>query len=597
MAQQGTGGPGSNLGSVYTGQEGFGKAFILGESDDSLKAYSDLLDDQAALDAAKQVGAAKAAAEKQTRQDKLKPEIPEHWNRYDKDIQDHTDKLFKLGADLMAAGIDDPMKSTVGAAQLFQKETDRLQKKAKLSMQYKDSWEKDRLKINEDKENKYTQESKDALVDWYDQSNLDERLDKGELPPRLMVADPKFELADFYGKLAGKVGENNPNPEDADLANIVNIAFSDPANAGFKEAIDTEMANIMKDPDQKQALEANATAAGLKPMEYLAMSQLRSYFGTEPLDINKLITSYLPVTDISGSKVEDAQGVTRSSESEYLKPEKLTAAAKAMVDFNPRIVADLKKSGAIKTSDEAYKYIEDLMKAQVQTKYKYGVDREEKGGYAGTGFDKEELDKDHDVWRQAAAGQLGETRAEKLKNKQLALDYINEVVTGKGTTIIGGYAPKLKQAGVFGTGLNWADVDENEAGSESDFSANKIVLLEQTDDEVTEKFMQNGKEVTVKKKVPKIKKEIYDLEYDGSENLFSPSKTNNLYVEGNKHQKKLFTEVMKDDRLVSYKDIKEQQRISENNVTGKNKPVFQSQAKKGTATTTETPTTGKFDNQ
>lgn len=580
MAQQGTGGPGSSLGTAYTGQEGFGKAFILGESDDAIKAYGDLLDDQAKLDAGRAAQKAAAAAEKQAKQDKLKPEIPEHWNRYDKDIQDNTDRLFKLGADLMAAGIDDPLRSTNSSAQLFQKEVDRLKKKAQLSMQYKNSWEKDRDKINDDKENKYTQESKDALVDWYDQSNLDERLDKGELPPRLQVADPKFELADFYGKLASKVGENNPNPEDGDLASIVNIAFSDPANAGFKEAIDTEMTNIMKDPDQKQALEANATAAGLKPMEYLAMSQLRSYFGTEPLDIMKTMAPFLPKTDISESDIEDTQGVATSSESVYLKPEKLSAAAKGYVDLHPRVVADLKKSGAIKTTDEAYKYIENLMKSQIETKYAYGVKREQEGGFAGTGKKEEEVKEDFDIWRQAVTGNLGTTRAEKLKNKQKALDYMTKVKTAKGSTIIGGYAPKLKKDGVFGTGFSWAASDKEEAGSESDFSANEIVLLEQTEDEVTEKYMKNGKEVTEKKKVPKVEKVVYNLEYDNSENPFSPTKTNEPYMEAlRSHQRRLFKDILADDENTSDANMREQQRISEGNVTGKNQPVFKSSAK------------------
>lgn len=461
---------GGNMGSTYTGREGFGKAFILPEDDDALKAMGDLL--KADQDAKK----LKLAKDKAKAERKKKMQTPpEHWRIHSETIQGMTDDLFKLGSDLMAAGIDDPMTSTDPASRQFQEYWSKLANMSNYSTQMKAQFQKDFQLMNAHPE-KYTEESMDANRAYYEDSSkkLKEYAEDGTVAPRLIAKEDQIDLQKYMGEMAKNLGTNNADPDFGDFKDMISIGFNDPKNSGFKDAMMDQLHHINNDPIRKAALEAEAKANGVTPLEQLGVQQLESFFKSEPIDIAESIKDFLPAVTEYGTKVEDVAGVTEGTEGYYLSKENLQGAAKAWLDLNPQAVQQLKENNPdLKTKDDVLKWIEDYMKSQVKTKAKTFTTREKDGMYFGYG--KKEYDKDKDIWYQAFLGNYPEdgTPEEKYRNHIKAINYLAGSKDESGREIKGGYAMRS------GVG---DDIDPNltpsliYASDANDWNPNRVVL-------------------------------------------------------------------------------------------------------------------------
>lgn len=491
MAANQFGGPGGSLGTVYTGQEGFDKAFVLGEADDSIKAFTELTDDIQANQKAKALEEKKALAAKEQVKEKLKTSIPEFFWKHDTELGDRADKIMKYGADLLAAGIDDPFASNAPEAQLFKKELESLGTDAKLSMQIKGRYDLDRKDVNDDKEGKYTDESKADLLKWYDENPLSTIQKDGMLPPGLDVARPEFERTKFYGAWSKEIAAGNPNPDDPQFDELVSQALTDPSKKEYVRTLQTDIKNLKaSDPTMFAELEKQAKEKGIPVEVLIGKQQLKSYFGAEKFDFEGSIKNYLPKPTVTKEKNENTKGVTYWRNITEVPEESLTNSAKAYLQLNPGAVEHLIKNTAnmpadVKVTDyaSALKSVKGYMKAQVQTEIDAGTSREAFEGVGGSGKTIEEVNADHDNWRKSVMGLTGDpNNPEDVRiRRNTALDYIvGSQVAGLGV-ITEAYIPAYSEGKIMFEGLGLkiqmpSGLNEKQKATLKDGAEDKIVV-------------------------------------------------------------------------------------------------------------------------
>lgn len=526
---------GGNQGNTYSGQEGRGKAFILPEDDDAMLAFQNLLKGVEGQKAAEAKGKLDAAKQAQATKEKLKQEIPEWWLRYDAEMQSKADSLMKLGADLMAAGVPDPLQGNDAGSNLFKKELERLKSLGNLSMQYKSLYEKDREVILNDKDGKYSNTSKDDWMNFWPEKSLEERLANGDLPPRLMVNEPEFELMKHYQDMAKALANKNPNPEDKDFEEQIGISLTDPSTRGFNDAIYSQIEQLKKDPNLYTTLinEAKANAPGTPPEVYLATKQLKSFFGDQTFDMDAILKEYQPATKENRGKFESPEGVTSWNYETYLPDENLTTAAKAALEMNPALLKHLMKTVGVKDKQEAIDYMKELWKARIETKKETGTSREGEG-YMGTGRGEKEVLSDRDLWYQAVSGGLGDTPEERYRNQKKAQAYIVGTKDSFGRTVVSGRTPSNVTPSLLGMNI----------GSEGDYNPNMLVFEFTTPKDI-EYENEDGQKV---KETAYTSKEIpFQLTDKGQKNYFSKDMGHNYFIQGLKNKRTLFKDMLNEE--------------------------------------------------
>ena len=472
---------GGNQGMAYTGQEGRGKAFILPEDDDSMLAYQNLLKQEEGKTIA--ANQERLAAKKEKAKTKAKLDDPkiDWWIAHDTEMQEVSDKVMQLGADLMAQGVDDPFSGTDEGSQLFKKELQRLKSMGKLSLQYRDIYAKDRDVVLNDKDGKYTDDSKAAWKAFWETGTLQERLENGDLPPGLMVNKPEFARAEHYGKIAKALGEKNDTPSGEDFKEVIGLALNDPAARGFQETLATDVINLEKNnPTAYADLKQEADANNISPQEMLGVKQLKSYFGTKPIDIIADIKDFLPKVNVTKWSNEDATNITRAGEVTKVTDTKLTNAAKAYLDFNPKSFDHLITQKVAKDKKEAIEYIKGVMKSQIKEGSESSLKREGEGAH-GTGYSPEEFKKMYDEWWKAVSGgdwaNAGNTAKDKFVRQNKAMSFLATSTDPQGRIIQAGRNISLNtpidMAGLDKYGIGVLDAKFN-YGDETDYNPDII---------------------------------------------------------------------------------------------------------------------------
>jgi hypothetical protein len=605
MAANQFGGPGGSLGTVYNGQEGVDKAFVLGESDDALKAFTELTDDIQANQKVKALEEKKAIAAKEQVKEKLKTSIPEFFWKHDTELGGRADKIMQYGADLLAAGIDDPFSSNAPEAQLFKKELESLGTDAKLSMQIKGRYDLDRKDIIDDKEGKYTDESKVALLKWYDENPLSNIQKDGMLPPGLDVARPEFERTKFYGAWSKEIAAGNPNPDDPQFDELVSQALTDPSKKEYVRTLQTDVKNLKaSNPTLFAELEKQAKEKGIPVEVLVGKQQLKSYFGAEKFNFEASIKDFLPKVDVQKAKFENEKGVTSWRNIKELSDEKLTAAADSYLTLNSGAIEYFKKSTAnlpddLKVTDypSALKKVKQYMKAQVETEIDTGTSREEFKGVDGSGKTLEEINSDHDNWRKTMMGLTGDpNNPEDVRiRRNTALDYIaGSTVPGLGV-ISEAYIPAFSEGEIMFEGLGIkiqmpSGLNEKQKATLRDGAEDKIVVkVKKTGAKETIKGQEDvdGTLFDVTKTGPTDDYEyvIYDL----SGNVDDPNNgirsatsgiTSLWHKEGVANRKKLFIETEKEQIENENKKLEEISKKNEAANKKPNTPVFDKNVKK-----------------
>ena len=547
-------GVGTDLGNVYKSKEGFGRAFILPEDDDALKALNFLVANQAKQQAA----AKKTKSDKEkAAKSKLKElSQTEWWVKHDNELQGNMDKLLQLGSNLMAAGIKDPFSSTNPAAQQFQKEALRIQNRAQNSKQLKAMYNNTQQKIEQNPK-MYSPESIKSIDEYYNNNNLETIEETGAMPPRLKHIDPAFDMQKYYGTFASNLGAKNEDPSDMDFREVIGIGLNDPANAGYKDALASQLDDMMQPENKLQldALKATAEDLGLDPekdlLQALGVTQLKSYFGTKPIDVPLKIKDFLPKVHKYAKTEEDVAGVKQTTKNWYLQPEKLKNAAKAFIDLNPRVVQQLLDDGAIEKKADAQEWVEKYMSSQVETLFETSVTREKDGKYGGYGED--EANKDNDIWYQAFNGNYPAdgTPEEKLRNQRKATEYANGAELPGGRTIRGGIVSKRKEdvQGLINVARGLApfeslDYEFYHYGAEdiNNWDPNVIYFdIETVEDvEYVDPITQEKK----KRKDVKHKYEQYQFNQPGARNFLQKDDAQNIHRDALKKKGVLFVDML-----------------------------------------------------
>lgn len=557
MAANQFGGPGGTIGSVYTGQQGVDRAVVLGEADDSLKAFNDLIDDQQKAKAAEKLEKAKAKAEAE----KKRPGAEPWWIQHDAEMKGKANDLMTFGGQLMAAGVD-PLNGTTPEALKYRTELEQFNQDAKMSMQVKDMYVKEKAVIDGDKDGKYTQESKDNLLAWFSQHSLKDIKDKGLLPPNLEIAKPEFNRTQFYGNFVKDINIQNPDPNDADLYSFIGQAITDPDKKEYVMTLEADLKNIEKNtPEYHKALVEEAKNMGVSPLEYLGKQQLQTYFKKEPFDIAKAMDKYLPKAHTTEWKQTDISGVTTWSDIKSIPDARLTESAKTFLTMNPDALPhliestkNLDEADKVVNMETAQKWVKTYMKNQIETYNKAGrtVDQQ---GYQGTGKTKEELDKDHDEWRLGVVGKRGKTDGERKKAQQNAFDFIRGAKTEEGFDVVDVWQPS-KDPDYVDWKRDFGDTDfnaEQKAALGQGRTDLLVVKVKIPSDKTSQKTeTAEGSTITTSEK-ENYKLVIYDLSgsiaNDPKNDIKSltASASNPFYQSAVKYQKKLYVETLGED--------------------------------------------------
>lgn len=555
MAANQFGGPGGTIGSVYTGAEGVDRAFILGEADDSMAAFANLINDQQKL----QAEAKKAKEEAKKEAEKKRPGTEPWWIQHDAEMKGKANDLMDLGGKLMAAGVD-PLNGTTPEALRYRTELDIFNQDAKMSMQVKDMYAKEKAVIDGDKEGKYTQESKDNLLNWFQQHSLKDIKEKGLLPPNLEIAKPEFNRTKFYGEFVKDINTQNPDPKDADLYSFVGQAMTDPDKKEYVLTLQADLKNIEKNtPDYYRVLVEEAKELGVTPEQYLGKKQLQTYFAKEPFDITKAMASYLPKAHIRSYTSTDVSGTKTWSDVKEVPEARLAESAKTFLTMNPdaypylvESTKNLPEKDRVVNMETAEKWVKTYMKNQIETYQKSGLERD-KEGFEGTGKTQDELKKDHDEWRLAVVGKRGKTDSERKKAQQNAFDYIRGSKNEEGYDIVDVYQPEQQADWKVDFGDN-VTVNEKQKAALGKGRTDLLVLKVKIPSDKTSVKTENadGSTITTTEK-ENYKLVIYDLsgkiQDDPQNNIKSltASASNPFYIGAVKAQKKLYVETLGED--------------------------------------------------
>jgi hypothetical protein len=555
MAANQFGGPGGTIGSVYTGQQGVDRAVVLGEADDSLAAFTSLINDQQKLKAEEK----KAAADAKKEAEKKRPGAESWWIQHDAEMTGRANELMTFGGQLMAAGVD-PLNGTTPEALKYRTELDLFDQDAKMSQQVKDMYIKEKAVIDGDKEGKYTQESKNNLLAWFSQHSLKEIKEKGLLPPNLEIAKPDFNRTKFYGEFVKDINLQNPDPSDADLFSFIGQTMSDPAAKEYVMTLQADVNNIKtQSPQYFAALEKEAKDLGVSVEQYIGKQQLQTYFKKEPFDITKAMTNYLPKAHIESSTSTDVSGTKRWSDVKTIPDERLSESAKTFLTMNPdaypylvETTKNLPEKDRVVNLETAEKWVKTYMKNQIETYKKTGLELD-KEGFEGTGKTQEELKKDHDEWRLGLVGKRGKTDAEKKKAQQNAFDFIRGTKTEEGYDVVDVYQPGAEKVNIFGTGLEFNLLNEEQKAELGKGRTDLLVMKVKIPAKTSEKQENSDGSTILTQDVDKYKYVIYDMsanpKVDPGKDIksFTASASNPFYIGAVKAQKKKYIETLGED--------------------------------------------------
>lgn len=272
------------MANVYKGRQGTGLATVLGgEQTPDLVLKTEL-----GKDAARKKKLAQAAK-------KLRgTEIPEHWFKYDKEIQKDFDEMFNIGARLVGQGID-PFTAVTEEAQDFQNRLARLSSKAETSKQLKDYYDEQRTLIQSDPK-KY--KGWDDLNKFFESNDLGTIMENGLQPPELKRRTPLKNLYTMHrDMISDAIDRNNGIPlNHKQLEDEITFRLQNPED--FEELIETYKAKAQDlqkfSPDEWGAIQERARLYSGGDLLKQMMIEDASMFNRRPL------TSEMMVRDLAG---------------------------------------------------------------------------------------------------------------------------------------------------------------------------------------------------------------------------------------------------------------------------------------------------------
>lgn len=459
---------GSDQGNTYRGQESVDQAFSLNYKPDISR-----IDKSFELDAIRK----KEQAEKQSQLGKWNQERPEFFWSHDAEKQFQMDALFQYGQELMAAGIDDPTTSTDPKAKNFQMEIAKIGNLGKMSKAVEANYEKDRSVVLSDKDGKYSDGSKVALMKWYETTTIDEIVSKGLIPPQLELKAPEIDAEKSTRDISTAVAD------DAPMENYYTI-FSGKLgeDPGYVQEIEQTISTL---PDEAKAiLAANAKDANVDINTYYASTWAKSYKPGFDLKaaLDGVKINIKPVSkSVKTERLEsDGSAVSRSTKKEYVPLENLKAAAgnaiagvpglseqmiKQKVEYDVLVrdpktgVFSVKERKVVRTKEDAAEFLAHKEWPNTVYKQESGKDITKWGDNSGYGGDDAVRD-DYDLWKEAITGNLGNTDEERRINQIRAADYMNGMKL-QGYEIGAGTAAKTNGSGTFEHGASFDQGVEN----------------------------------------------------------------------------------------------------------------------------------------
>ena len=319
---------GSNQGNTYTGREGVDLAFALNYN----PRVSDI---QRAFNESKLMGQQKKAQKAQGKANlaKWKAERPDFFYAHEAEKSQRFNDLMDWGSKLMEAGIDDPTTSSRPEAIDFQKAMGEINALSKESKAIEKRYNDDRQIVLNDKKGVYTDDSKQELLDWYEDTPLDKIISEGILPPKLKFKQPEFAATPFVQEMSGKIND------DAPIEN--HIEFSKGAvvdNPMLADQLSQMIADMPK--DAQNMLQQEADSAGQELLPYYLGKWSYSMKHKKPEDLAKLYTDLLDfkvgtVTKRSKSENQtgggDTETVTNETEKAPWNQTKNNAASKLAI--------------------------------------------------------------------------------------------------------------------------------------------------------------------------------------------------------------------------------------------------------------------------
>lgn len=335
---------GTNVGSVHEQQQGTGLATIL-QGNEAVDTYAQIW----------RVNQANTARKEQDRLQKrqaalgaIKGFAPEFFYKHQQEmsgaINDHVNK----GAELIAAGIDDPFNSTDPRAVEWQKERNRIAAMSNASMQIKERWDGLQKQVAGANPDDYDADSLSGAVGFFNQP-LSDIVAGGKTPPVLMKKRPYLDGMDFIGKrmstwqqAAGEI------PDDTEVRQFVKGIMDDPANRPqLMESYGSRLAQM--DAEDRQALTQRARAAGAEPSEQLMFEDAKRYQKRrQPFDLKGEINSAAQMAErgVSYSEVSTPQGFWKAPK-KGSKEAAIKSAVDAAFNSDPRWMEVYNREGQL----------------------------------------------------------------------------------------------------------------------------------------------------------------------------------------------------------------------------------------------------------
>jgi hypothetical protein len=397
---------GDSTGNVYTGQEGFDKAFILTPQEDLQTPLTNLLAQEAANK--------KPKATPQDLAKKLKEGEENLFYRHHAQLQDEMDNITNYYDELVRAGLD-PFNDSGRPSQEFRNAMGDLEKKFNYSTQIKELYAKDKQQYQTNG-GKMTDAGRDRTFGWYDTHDINEAIANGELPPVLEWEDPEFDLQEAAKSAAAGISNNITSLDPAQQqVQYNNIAGGMLANSELASEVDQVLDNMSD--DAKKVLKEKADQLGVTPQQYYLSNFVKSYKADAPVDFEAWSKANMPSLDLDFGSYENLDKTTTSSIKE-LSLDKAMRAATTSLEVNPSIRKSLmgrtytkysKKpgkspvaigEGVVKDKESAAEMVANywVNMAAMEVKDKVEYDENDYNAYGFKGY--KDLEKDKDLWWQ-----------------------------------------------------------------------------------------------------------------------------------------------------------------------------------------------------
>ena len=345
-------GVGDNQGNTYKTGEGYGRAYILPKSE-AIEQLPDQLDQYFAIEAQKDAAGVKAAALQDAKDKQFKQELaklePDWWSKHDAELRGTVDDVLNMGTEIYATGTD-PLTSSDPTSTEFRKKLARATQLGKLSMQWKDYYDKSRALVNSDKGDTYDPLSAKELMDdkegFFAKTTLNDALDQGLLPPNLRFKQPSVDLEKLARESAGGITKEGV-PTQQDYFTIADGHISKPEN----QAKIQQFLGDMKQT-QPEYYEANvatpAKLANVPEATYYMGTLIESFRPDKPLvdDIKTAVDKIALGTVTNAFSNENESGVTTSGETTLVSKESALAKGFLSANQNPGLVDRMVTSGS-----------------------------------------------------------------------------------------------------------------------------------------------------------------------------------------------------------------------------------------------------------